>query len=121
MAEFIANAQDIGYRIRSLRLRQNKTQSYYADLLYISPSYLALIEAGKRMPNIDVLVRISTLADVSLDYIIFGKDDNLDSEQKTFDRLKNTYSKNDIKKALRLTEFYLKLSMQTDLNEKIEL
>ena len=40
------------------------------------------------MPNIDVLVRISTLADVSLDYIIFGKDDNLDSEKKTFDRLK---------------------------------
>lgn len=40
------------------------------------------------MPNIDVLVRISTLADVSLDYIILGKDDNLDSEQKTFDRLK---------------------------------
>lgn len=121
MTEFIVNAKDIGIRIRSLRLKQNKTQSYYADLLYISPSYLALIESGKRIPNIDVLVRISTIADVSLDYIIFGKDDNLDPMQKTFDRLRNTYSENDLKKALKLAEYYLKLSRQTNLDETIEL
>ena len=121
MAEFIVNAKDIGIRIRTLRLKQNKTQSYYADLLYISPSYLALIEAGKRIPNIDVLVRISTIADVSLDYIIFGKDDSLDSEQKAFDRLRSSYPETDVKKALKLAEFYLKLSKQTDSDETIEL
>ena len=117
MAEFIVNAKDIGIRIRNLRLKQNKTQSYYADLLYISPSYLALIEAGKRIPNIDVLVRISTIADVSLDYIIFGKDDSLDSEQKAFDRLRSSYPETDVKKALKLAEFYLKLSKQTDSDD----
>lgn len=121
MTEFIVNSEDLGARVRSLRLKQNKTQSYFADILYISPSYLALIESGKRIPNLDVLVRISTVADVSLDYLVFGKDDTLDSEQKTFDRLRISYSSDEIRRALRLAEYYLKLSNLEDSDETIQL
>ncbi len=49
---------------------RSKTQAYFADILYISPSYLALIEAGKRVPNLDVLVHIAEITDVSIDYLI---------------------------------------------------
>lgn len=121
MNEFIVNSEDLGARVRSLRLKQNKTQSYYADMLYISPSYLALIESGKRIPNLDVLVRIATVSDVSLDYLVFGKDDALDPEQKTFDRLRFSYPPAEIRRALRLAEYYLELSSQKDSDEEIQL
>ena len=119
MTDFIVNNEELGARIRSLRLKQNKTQSYFADILYISASYLALIEAGKRIPNLDVLVRISQVTDVSLDYLIFGKDDTLDSEQKTFNRLRLTYSPEEIQRALKLAEYYLKLSTSQKTDEEI--
>lgn len=109
MSDFVINPIDIGKRVRQLRLKQNKTQCYYADMLYISPSYLALIESGKRLPTIEVLIHISKVADVTLDYLVYGDDTNMDSIQKTFDRLRATYSDNDIKNALRLTEYYLEL------------
>ena len=50
MNNIILNPKELGERIRKLRFKRNKTQSYFADMLYISPSYLALIESGKRVP-----------------------------------------------------------------------
>lgn len=47
MNNYNIDAQALGERIRKLRLKKNKTQAYFADILYISSSYLALIEAGK--------------------------------------------------------------------------
>lgn len=70
MNNYNIDAQALGERIRKLRLKKNKTQAYFADILYISPSYLALIEAGKRVPNLDVLVHIAEITDVSIDYLI---------------------------------------------------
>lgn len=70
MNSYNIDAQALGERIRKLRLKKNKTQAYFADILYISPSYLALIEAGKRVPNLDVLVHIAEITDVSIDYLI---------------------------------------------------
>ena len=72
MNNYNIDAQALGERIRKLRLKKNKTQAYFADILYISPSYLALIEAGKRVPNLDVLVHIAEITDVSIDYLVFG-------------------------------------------------
>ena len=72
MNNYNIDAQALGERIRKLRLKKNKTQAYFADILYISPSYLALIEAGKRVPNLDVLVHIAEITDISIDYLIFG-------------------------------------------------
>lgn len=100
---------EIGARIRKLRQKQGKTQVYFADSLYISPSYLALIEAGKRTPTLEVLVQIASISDVSIDYLIFGDDSSLDTVQKTFDRLRSVYPPDRIQKALQLAEFYLTL------------
>lgn len=107
--------QEIGDRIRSLRKACNKTQTYFADLLYISPSYLALIESGKRAPSIEILAYISNVCDVSVDYILFGKDDSTQNvNEKTFQRISCTYSPEEVRKALKLTEYYLTLEHSND-------
>ena len=101
---------EIGVRIRSLRKACNKTQTNFADLLYISPSYLAMIEAGKRAPSIEILAHISNICNVSVDYILFGSDSSLeDKNKKTFQRIASAHSPKDIEKALKLIEYYFTL------------
>ena len=120
MENYVINSQEIGARIRDLRLKQNKTQSYFADILFISPSYLALIESGKRVPNIDTLVHISEATDVSLDYLILGKKENYATQnQRTFERLSKTYQEDEMRRALRLAEYYLKLSRLKEPDSEI--
>lgn len=121
MSDYSIDAVELGKRIRALRVKQNKTQSYFADMLFISPSYLALIESGKRIPNLDVLVQIAKLCDVSIDFLILGEDKVLDTLQKTFDRLRTTYSDDAIRNALRLAECYLVLSEQKDNDQPISI
>ena len=122
MENYVINSQEIGARIRDLRLKQNKTQSYFADILFISPSYLALIESGKRVPNIDTLVHISEATDVSLDYLILGKKENYATQnQRTFERLSKTYQEDEMRRALRLAEYYLKLSRLKEPDSEIVL
>lgn len=115
MKEFHIEPSEIGKRIRMLRQKQHKTQAYYADMLFISPSYLALIESGKRIPTLEVLAQISKVADVTLDYLIWGNKSELDSETRTFERLRNEYTPQQIRQALQLMEFFLKLTEKTDV------
>ncbi len=109
MENYNIDAKALGARIRQLREKKNKTQAYFADVLYISPSYLSLIEDGKRVPNLDVLVHISELTDVSLDYLIFGDESDADSLSYTIRRFCKSYPKKKVEQALKLAEFYLQL------------
>lgn len=119
MTDYTVNPTAIGERIRNLRLKQNKTQSYWADMLFISPSYLSLIEDGKRIPKLEVLIQLARVGQVSLDYLVFGDDTNMDSTQLTFNRIRNTYPEKKVQQALRVAEFFLKAS-ETD-NEYLEI
>ena len=78
-------------------------------IFFISPSYLALIEAGKRVPNLDVLVHIAEITDVSIDYLIFGDNKEPNSLQLTLERLNKSYPQRNVEHALMLAEYYLKL------------
>lgn len=104
------NLIEMGHRIRHLRTKQKKTQKYFADMLYISPSYLALIERGKRTVTLDVLAQIAKVCDVSTDYLLFGNSttDN-DSNAKALQRLMASYPAHKVSNALKLAEFYLSI------------
>lgn len=112
------NLVEMGNRIKLLRTKQKKTQKYFADLLYISPSYLALIEQGKRTVTLDVLAQIALVCDVSTDYLLFGisNEQNEQDEKnfRTFKRLSNCYPPHKLKNALRLAEYYLSLNDSID-------
>ena len=71
MNNIILNPQELGERIRALRFKYNITQAYFADMLYISPSYLALIESVKRVSNLDLLIHIANFTDSLLLSLFF--------------------------------------------------
>lgn len=62
-----------GERIRQLRKDQGMTQEQLAARVNINDRYLRKIETGEKGPSIDILVNLSALFGVSLDYIIIGK------------------------------------------------
>lgn len=107
---------EMGARIKKLRTDQNKTQKYFADMLFISPSYLTLIEQGKRTVTIDVLAQLAKVCDVSVDYLLFGISyEQTENNYRTFQRLSEKYPTHEIKNALRLAEYYLLLNNKSDI------
>ncbi len=110
MTNSSVDLKQMGKRIRDIRKGQKKTQEYFADLLFISSSYLALIESGKRTPTIDVLAQIAKVSDTSVDYLLFGTpSDNQSESQQVFQRLIETYPEQDVGRSLRLAEYYLQM------------
>ena len=98
----------LGKRIRELRCSRNQTQEIFASQMYISTSYLALLETGKRTANIDILAQISRSCHISMDYLLFGKEEPLQAQNsRRFQNLCSQYSEQDISSALSLAEFYL--------------
>ena len=73
------------------------------------PRNVAFIVSGKRVPNLDVLVHIAEITDVSIDYLIFGDNKEPNSLQLTLERLNKSYPKRNVEHALMLAEYYLKL------------
>lgn len=62
----------LSMRISFLRKKYRMSQSEVAMILNISPSTLGMYEQGRRVPSLDILVKLSHLFDVSLDFLITG-------------------------------------------------
>ncbi|ADQ04022.1 helix-turn-helix domain protein [Caldicellulosiruptor owensensis OL] len=62
--------EEFGLKIRILREEKRISQKELAKRLEISPQALANYEKGKRMPGINILVRLSEELDVSIDFLL---------------------------------------------------
>ncbi len=63
-----------GQRIQQLRIQHGYTQEEFAKALNIDRSNLSRIESGRRGCSLDLLVQLSGILGVTLDYIVFGRD-----------------------------------------------
>ena len=63
-----------GERIQQLRIQHGYTQEQFAKALNIDRSNLSRIESGRRGCSLDLLVQLSSVFGVTLDYIVFGQD-----------------------------------------------
>lgn len=61
-------------RIALLRRNIGINQQQLAEKLHISPSTVGMYEQGRRTPNVDILVQMSRIFNVSLDYLITGSE-----------------------------------------------
>lgn len=60
----------IGKRLKELRINSSKTQEEICDILNVSQSSLANYETDRRYPSLDVIVEMSKLYNVPIDFII---------------------------------------------------
>lgn len=66
------NVQETAERIRALRRSRGHSQEDAAQLLGIDRSFFGRVERGDNSCSLDILVRISEVYAVTLDYLIFG-------------------------------------------------
>lgn len=60
----------MGEKIRQLRKEHNMTQSQLADILAISQDTVSLWELGKTTPDVEYIVKLCKIFDVSADYLL---------------------------------------------------
>lgn len=66
--------EEIGLRIKKLRIHMGLTKDKLAKSLSISSQYLGMIERGKGSLSVDKLRIFCDMAGVSSDYVLFGTD-----------------------------------------------
>lgn len=69
--------EEIGERIKNIRESMNMTKENFAKKIGISGQYLGLIEHGKNYLSIEKLKVLCDFTNLSADYILFGKDQNV--------------------------------------------
>lgn len=76
-------------KLKGLRKRAGMTQAQLARELEISPSTIGMYEQGRRMPDTDLMIKISKLFGVSLDYLLGERnhEDRLTNADELADRV----------------------------------
>lgn len=64
----------LAQQIRALRTAKNLSQDGLAEKLYISRQAISKWENGEATPDIDKLVQLAEIFNVSLDYLVLGKE-----------------------------------------------
>lgn len=77
-----------GEHIRQLRIENGYTQEMLAKRLDIDRSLLSHVEAGKRGCSVDLFVRLSDFFNVSLDLLIVGREQTMQSNTNDREMLK---------------------------------
>lgn len=62
--------QRFGEKLRALRNRQDLTLRQLSDMLGVSHSYVAKMERGEKTPNVEMVLKIARVFDVSTDVLI---------------------------------------------------
>ena len=63
----------IGSQIAQLRQERGMRQAELAELLQISASAVGMYEQGRRSPSLSMVVQLSRVFDVTVDYLLTGK------------------------------------------------
>ena len=72
--DMVNNEETIGKRLKLLRQDKNMTQRELADLLYVSDKTISKWEKDGSIPDIDIILEIAGIFDVTLDYLLVGGD-----------------------------------------------
>ena len=62
----------VGTQIAALRRGAGLTQAELARSIHVSPSAIGMYEQGRRLPAAPILVALSRVLGVSLDYLVTG-------------------------------------------------
>lgn len=99
-----------GQRVKKLRTDKGLTQIQLADRLYISESYIALIEGDKRNPSMDIVAKLADFFHVTSDYLMKGTPiDTVEQSTKEWSELIRGRSEKEIRNAMELVKSFFGL------------
>jgi len=83
------NLEIIGSKITKLRKELNLTQLELSEKIYVTPQAVSKWEKGKSVPSIEVLVELTKLFNVSIDYLL----DNTEISDYDYESMFHNYSR----------------------------
>lgn len=75
------NCEQFGDRVRALRKEKDITQVELAAVLNVKSHYVSRIERGMSSCSIEVIIVLSKVLGVSIDYLVVGKEYSSVKEQ----------------------------------------
>lgn len=82
--------KESGERIRQLRIHSGYTQEMMALELNIDRSLLSYVESGKKACSVDLLIQLSSIFRVSIDYLVLGSVHNDPVESGSTEQLRGS-------------------------------
>lgn len=103
-----------GKIIRKLRKEKKMTQKELSEMCgFESSSAIAMVERGERKPSIETLEKLSTIFEVSIDYLLGkteevypGEIDDLEDEYKVLYRKYEKMTKDDRTRLLKMIDLF---------------
>ena len=97
----------LGEKIREARKSAGLTQWQLGNKIFVSESYIALIETDKRNPSTAVLSKIAKALNLTTDHILFDTPSrSTDSFTKEWESLISDRSHEQIESALKMLKAY---------------
>ncbi len=78
------NLKMIGQRIIDMRKKQDMNQEELADALFVTRQAVSKWEMGKGLPSLELLVALTKLFDISIDYLLDSSDVDINDYQTMF-------------------------------------
>lgn len=72
----------LGTRLAELRKEMGLSQAELAQKIHVSASCVGMHEQGRRMPGLDILLRLARIYGVSLDYLVSGEESSCSRGEK---------------------------------------
>ena len=85
--DMIPKRKEVAKRLEEMRANMNMTKIEFADLIGISDQYYGTLAKGDNFLATDKLIRLAAKSNVSLDYLLLGKQSNNDEINCIFERL----------------------------------
>jgi len=106
----------IGSRIAEIRRHHKTTQESLADSLGVSPKHISHVENATSSFSLKNLIQFCNLFDCSLDYIIFGEQNNeaLSKLPNEIVKTLNTGTIEEIERLNRYLQIYIELQNRQD-------
>ena len=100
-------SMEIGNRIQLMRKKQAMTQEQLAEYLDITIKHISAVERGLSSLSLEKLIRVAYLFDCSLDYLVFGNNENVIQREMPQYVLNILNSKDNMEKDLLLQYLFM--------------
>ena len=71
--------------LKNLRIEKGLNQTELAAKLFINKSMISSYEKGTRMPSLDILMQLTFIFNVSIDYMLGVQRNEVEDKQKSLD------------------------------------
>lgn len=71
--------ENLGYKLKTLRVKNQLSRKQVADLVGVSISTIGLYESNERLPSLPILVKLATQYKTSVDYLLDINTSNKDT------------------------------------------